>query len=184
MAPRRAGKLRFPAARPWAGGRPVAGSTRVCRPQRRWPVDDAGEELRRYPLLRTAADQRRQRRQAGRCLHLLDRREQGPGGGAPGGEQHHVPGHPVPEHRLCARPHQARRPAQMVIQAASGNRLARRRVLRRREPRRGVLGRQDRVQHARRKHHRARRQQWENVVEDASSRTSTRARPSPWLRWS
>ena len=25
----------------------------------------------------------------------------------------------VPEHRLCARPHQARRPSEMVIQAAS-----------------------------------------------------------------
>ena len=55
---------------------------------------------------------------AGR-LDLLDGRQQGAGGGAARREQHDVYRVALPQHSLCARPDQARRAAQVAVQAAS-----------------------------------------------------------------
>ncbi len=74
-------------------------------------------------------------------------------------------------------------PMKWMYRAASRTRIAGRRVLRRRQSRRGLFGRQAVLQHARRQHHRARREDRQAAMEDASSATSTRARPSRWRRW-
>ena len=106
-----------------------------------------------------------------------------PGSGAARGRQHDVHRDAVPQHRLRARPDQARRAGQVELRAEAAGGRAGRGLLRRREPRRRVRRRQDLLQHARRPHHRGRRRAPARRSGARRSATSTWARRSRWRRW-
>ena len=91
--------------------------------------------------------------------------------------------HPLPQHALRARPHASRRSAQVEVHAHADARGAGRGLLRRGEPGRGLLGRPDLLQHARRAHRRGGRRDGTGSLEHASWARSIRARASPWRRW-
>ena len=110
-----------PAGRVWTEAR----AARVGGACRRRPLDDAGEELRQHALQRARPDQRRQRRR--RCRSPSPSRPASTRGheAAPivvGGTMYIVT--PYPEHRLRARPHQARRAAEVEVRARSRPRAA------------------------------------------------------------
>jgi hypothetical protein len=132
------------------------GSGPRCFEPRPRAVGHGAEELRQHPVQRARPDQRRQRRPAAARLDLLGRRQPRAGGGAAGGRQYHVRGRPAPEQSVRPRRHH-RRP-QVGVPAADGARGDRGRVLRRRQPRRGLQQRQAVLQHARQPHGGGRRQ--------------------------
>ena len=72
--------------------------------------------------------------------------------------------HAIPERRVRARPHAAGLSAQVEVPPRERAGGGRRRLLRRREPRRGVRRRKDRLQPARRTHRRGRRRDGHGAV--------------------
>ena len=114
---------------------------------------DARRRLRQLALQRARADHAGQREEPARGMDLLHRRAARTRGAAARRGQHDVPRDAVSQRRVRARSHAAEgQPLKWKFRPENAQAAVGHRVLRRREPRRRVRRRQDRLQPARRAH--------------------------------